>query len=154
MGAVLDRRHSAIAHLQHVSIVPVAGTRKWPQWLVQIDDVRHWGRPVVSLVVRREAVPDVSGRTPQIRTVLCPQPRLRRTPLAHGKDDRPAARAKRISHDCISFLSAAVAGAAPIIFKVIDAPTGIGESILVFVALATGTSSASQSSGVGIDAKF
>ena len=56
---------------------------------------------------------------------------------------RPLAR-KRIGHQRIGFLGIAVARVAPVIFQIIDAPAGIGERVLIFMALAAGPAAAGQ----------
>ena len=106
------------------------------------------------LVLGCEAVPDVARRPPQIAGVLRPLPRLGGAPLAHREDDRAAALPERVRHHRIGFLRIAVAGAAPVVFQVIDAPAGISQRVLVFVALAPRAPAAGQAAGVGVDTEL
>jgi hypothetical protein len=148
---ILNWRHPAIADLEHVGIVPVAGAGEWPQRFVPVEQLEHRMLPIVRLLLGPEIVGDVAGRAPEIADVLCPQPRLRSAPLAHRKDDVAAALAQRVGHQRISLLSIAVAGAAPIVFQVIDAPAGIGQRVLIFVALASWPAAAEESSAFPVD---
>ena len=58
--AIFGWRHAAIADLEHVGIVPVAGPGIRPQRLIQVDDLEHGMRPVMRLVASRRSCPQMS----------------------------------------------------------------------------------------------
>src|SRR5437660_1046043 len=99
-------------------------------------------------------VGDIAGRAPEIANVRGPEPGLVGAPLAEAEDDGAAGGLQGVTHGGVGGLSVFRAGVAPIVFEIVDAPGGVLESVLKFMAAAAGTLGASHGAGVGIDAKF
>ena len=137
----------------------MSGSFQWPgpangQSGSFMSTIRDADAPSYARLAVPMSRPDVAGGAPEIADLRRPQPRLGVAPFAEGEDDIAAARAQRVGHQRIGFLGIAGAGVAPIIFQIVDAPAGIGERVLIFVALAAGPAAAGLPAGVGIDAEL
>ena len=152
---VLIDRH-AVAHLEHVGVVPVTRTGIAAQSGVVVEILHHGaGFPVAREdrgVGERKA--DVACRTPHVADLPRPGPRLAVTPLAHGEKDRAPGGAQGVAHERIGSHGIDILGVAPVVFQVVDAPAGVLQRILVLVAEAAETSGAGPPPGIGVDTQL
>src|SRR5690349_7445721 len=152
VGAVLLRRHAPISHFEHVRIVPVTGPGVTFYSNLQIQDIEH---AEMVVVLALPLVANVTGRAPQIPPhLLAPEPRLGRAPLADAQHNRPACRIQGIPNERVRSLRILRRSVAPVVLQVIDAPGGVLQRILIFMAQAAGTLRASFDPGIGVDPKL
>ena len=74
MRAVLRRRHAAVAHFQHVGIVPMAWAREFGEVGIHVHNGDRTG--AVFLALAFPLIQNVGGGAPQISDTRCPCPRL------------------------------------------------------------------------------
>src|SRR5258706_36949 len=135
MRAVLDCRHSSVAHFEHVRIVPVSRPCRPFQSDLHIHNVQHSKRAAAAVgpfLFSFPVVIDVACGPPQIPDVLRPLPWFRRSPFAHIEYDRASRRRQRLVHRGVSLLSVPRIGAAPVILQIIDAPPRVLYRVLKF----------------------
>ena len=65
--------------------------------------------------------------------LLTPVPGFISAPFANAVDDGPTGGKERVPHGEIRLFGVELAGVAPVVFQVVDAPFGIGEGILKLV---------------------
>jgi len=109
--AVFVVGHAAVAHFEHVGIVPVAGLGEWGERVLREADGGH-GIPGVA---------DVAGGAPGVAADFrSPLPNIGAAVLAKTVEDGAAGFEKSIAHFLINglhfFIGVEVAGAAPIVF--------------------------------------
>src|SRR5712691_7901956 len=150
VGAIFRRGHAAVTDFEHIGIIPVA----WPgvslQANLQIENLRE--AKVAFLAF--PAIGDVAGGAPKVADVFCPKPGLVGAPLAEAENNGTAGGFQGVAHGGVGSLGVFGASVAPIIFKVIDAPGGVLEGVLKFMAAASGTLGAGHGASIGVDAEF
>ena len=95
---------------------------------------------------------NIAGGAPGVADILCPVPGFVVAPFADAEQDRPAGGVQRVAHGGVGADGVNVFGIAPVVFQIVDAPLGVGECVLVFVATAAGVAGAGGVAGVGVDA--
>ena len=130
MGQVLVVAHLAVPDLEHVGIVPVAGSGIFFQPVLVEPNDRH------AIV----AVADIAGRAPQIASHRCsPSPDRLEAVLAQTVDDGPPGALQSVVHFRVGGLHLGglidLRGAAPVTFQIIDAPACVLPRVRVFVAV-------------------
>ena len=152
--AVFDGGHFAVADFEHVGIVPVAGAGVGFEAVFGVDNF-HEAEAVLLAV---PAVGDVAGGAPHVADVAGPEPRLVAAPFADAEENWAAGGFQRVAHGRVGPLGAGLAGifagVAPVEFQIVDAPCGVLDRVLEFVAGATGTAGAGLRAGVGVDAEL
>src|ERR1700761_2882978 len=89
VGSVLVERHSAVADLEHVWIVPVSGARVAGEPGLREADERH------AIVL----IGDVAGSAPEVSADLrAPLPNVAHTVLAETENDGPACGGQGLVH--------------------------------------------------------
>src|SRR5689334_11942673 len=121
----------AVADLQHVGIVPMAWFCIGRQLILSKPYPRH----------RIPGVAYIAGRSPQVAAnVGAPFPNVQAAILAKAVYDGTPGRLKSVAHLLIDsrhlFVGVKRSRSAPIVLKVVDAPGGIGASVLIFMAVA------------------
>src|SRR5437868_15324544 len=149
MRAILSRRHSAVADLQHVRIVPVARTGMRFQSILKIENMDHTHAAPVTFAV--PTILNVASRAPEISNVAGPQPRLCRSPLANTKHDRPAGFEKRVAHDRVGSLRVLRTRRAPVVLQIVDSPGCILPRVLKLVTTTTRPLLTRERAGVRIE---
>ena len=115
--------HVAIAHFQHIRVIPVPGTSEFFQSVLSKPNQRH---AVVT-------VADVSCSPPQIAGFRSPPPRRLHAPVANAEHNRTPGLRKRIAKFCILHLRIETLRVAPVDLHIIDSPRGIRLGVLDFV---------------------
>src|SRR6266508_2691537 len=131
VGAVLVVGEAAVAHLQHVRVVPVPRSGEARQVVVEVGGVVHAG-PVGA---------DVTGGTPHVADVGAPFPHLRRAgaaPLDDAVQDRPAGVAQRGAHGLVPRLRVHALVVAVVVLQVVHAPRGEQVGVLLLVPQTAG----------------
>ncbi len=144
--AVLGVRHAAVADLQHVGVVPVAGARMGGEREVLLEDRQH----------RTPAVADVTGGPPQVADVRRPLPRLVLAPFADAVDDGPPGRLEGVAHGAVALLRVDAEVVAVVVLEVVHAPVGELLCVAVLVAERARESRAvaGLEAGAGVDAEL
>ena len=88
MRAVLVLRH-AIAHLEHVGVVPMPRTSIFAQGLAETYALHdaYVGEALGMYTCGVEVAPDVRSYAPAVTDIASPKPRLVAAPLAHAEED-------------------------------------------------------------------
>mmetsp|Transcript_10500 Transcript_10500/g.31627 ORF Transcript_10500/g.31627 Transcript_10500/m.31627 type:complete len:200 (+) Transcript_10500:755-1354(+) len=113
MGPLLRQSQRAVAHLQHIGVVPGA----WPGEAGQTDVVVQ----ATQYILPRGL--DVCSRAPAIAHPGCPKPGVCHAPLAHGKHNGAPRSVESVLHRLeaayhkVPFVRPAV-----VVFEVVDAP--------------------------------
>src|SRR5713101_99844 len=100
------------------------------------------------------AIGDVAGGAPEVANVARPEPGLVGAPLAEAEDDGAAGGFQGVAHGGVGCRGVLRAGVAPIVFEIVDAPGGVLQGVLIFMAAAAGALLAGERASIGIDAKF
>src|SRR4051794_3155683 len=154
MGAVFVLAH-AVAHFEHVHVVPVAGPGELAQAGLPVEDAQYaQASRETGAEFAVEAIIDIGRGAPRMANLAGPLPRLAHAPFAQAEQHRPAGLGDRVAHRGVGRFGAHAWGVAPVVLDVIDAPAGIGPRILIFVATATGTAAAGGRAGVRVDTQL
>src|SRR5216684_1584153 len=148
--AVLGGDHAAVADFEHIGIIPVARAGVGFQANLQVQNLREAKATLLAF----PTVGDVASGAPEVANVSGPEPRLVRAPLAEAENNGAARGLQSVAHGGVGGLGVFRAGVAPIVFEVVDAPGGVLEGVLKFMAAAARTFGAGHGAGVGVDAKF
>jgi len=159
--AGLGKREPVAADFHHVGVVPVIGAgvlgeavgalRVGDEVVLQIEDLLPSHLPAFLAVV---GVVDVAGGAPEVADVGGPFPGLGAAPFADAQDHRASGCVDAVSDALVGVLRVGGAGAAPIVFEVVDAPGRKGAGILELVAPAAGIAAAGERAGARVDAEL
>ena len=152
VALVFDGVHSAVAHFQHVGVVPVTRAVIRIEVLHQVDDVDHAVAAPVFFSVPE--VDDVAGGPPEVADALSPFPGFGASPLADAEHDGASCLLQCLAHHGVGGLGVRATVVAEVVFQVIDACASIEQCILVFVAHAPRPSGAGMGTHAGIDAEL
>src|SRR6185369_8630576 len=136
----------AVADLQHVRVVPVAGTGVLRETAVGLRLGDH-ARPLVG---------DVAGGAPEVPDRLGPGPRLVLTPFADRVRDGPAGLREGVPHRLVPLLRVDALVVAVVVLQVVDTPGGEQVRVLLFVVQRAGKTRgvAGLRAGTGVDAEL
>nr|GEU28380.1 hypothetical protein [Tanacetum cinerariifolium] len=152
MRAVFVVGH-ALAHFQHVHIVPVARTGVLAQACLLVEDAHHAPRrerPLAEFAVPARV--DIARGAPRMAHVLRPLPWLGVAPLANAEQHRAARAADGVAHGGVGAHGIQALAVAPVVLDVVDAPLGVRDRVLVFVAPAARPAAARGGAHVRVDA--
>ena len=139
----------------------MVGARVFAQGLVLVEDLQHALRPPARTAVLvighrdgQEMDANVTGGAPGMSDILRPFPGFVGAPFADAEEDGPPGAAEGAAHRGVGPDRIEILRVAPVIFEVVYLPGGIGEGILVFVAIAAGIAGAGIGAGIAVDAQF
>src|SRR4030095_8472770 len=112
MCTVLIPIHPAIAHLEHVRIVPMPGTSEFLQAILRKANHRH-------AIVR---VVDVSGRAPEIAGLRSPSPWGVNSPVTNAEHNWTPRLRQCVAKLCILHLWIQTLGMTPVNLDVVHTP--------------------------------
>ena len=144
VGAVFVRLHAAIAHLEHIGIIPVSRASEFLQAVLGKSDHRH------AVVV----VADIARGSPQIARRRPPLPRRLYPPIADAEHDGPSCLRQGVTKFRILHFRIKSFGMAPINLNVVHSPCRVGFRVLEFVIQASRALFAGKAAGVCVDAKL
>src|SRR5437764_4439725 len=127
MRLVFVMIHAAIAHLQHIRIIPVPRSGVLFQTVLAETNHRH----AIILVL------DISGGAPQVASRRSPGPGRINSPVANAEYDGSSSLRESVAKFCILHLGIKALRGAPIYFHVVHAPSGVGLSVLEFMVIAS-----------------
>src|SRR5204863_3861569 len=104
-------------------------------------------------------IANIAGGAPGVAADFGPPfPNFRAAVLAKTVENRPAGFEQRVAHFLINglhfFIGVEGAGAAPVVFEIVDAPGGESFGVLLFVAVAAFVAGAGVGTGRRVDADF
>ncbi|EFG07859.1 Hypothetical protein SCLAV_2787 [Streptomyces clavuligerus] len=146
VGAVLGVGHPAVAHFEHVGVVPGAGPGVRGQLLVAAGDAQH-------------AVPgvgDVPGGAPGAAVLARPLPGGVLAPLADAEQDLAAGGPQRLGHGAVALPGVDAVVVAVVVLEIVHAPGGPQGRVPAFVPEAAGEALdiAGPGARAGVDAEL
>ena len=152
VGDLLVTAHVPVSDLEHLRVIPVAGTGILIQFGHRVYATEYTDSAPVETAV--EAGTDVRSHSPEMSYALAPFPRLVLAPFAYAQDYRPSGGLDCVCHGqiCASRILSLVV--TPVIFEIVHAPVGIGLRIYELIAHASRPALTGMSAGAGVYAEF